>query len=74
MRAKEKTYLEYVGGQIPVSDIAAAIKKTLAKDVDLDVKEVRIYIQPETNMVYYTVNGESRDEWCAPLDSFFAKG
>lgn len=72
MRTKEKVFLEYTGGQIPIGEIATKIKKELKKtNPDLEIDEMNCYIQPETNMVYYTINKKAQEDWCKPLDEFF---
>lgn len=64
-------YLEYAGGQLPVNAILSAIRKEL-KAKGVTVSDLSVYIQPETNMVYYTVDGKGSGEYCRPLDAFFA--
>ena len=48
--------VEYNNGQINVSDIVAKAKEALGNKA---VKELNVYYQPETGMVYYTADGES---------------
>lgn len=38
----------------------------------MTASDLSVYIQPETNMVYYTVDGKGSGEYCRPLDAFFA--
>ena len=55
-KTTETVFVEYNNGQINVSDIVAKAKEALANKA---VKELNVYYQPETGMVYYTADGES---------------
>ena len=55
-KTTETVFVEYNNGQINVSDIVAKAKEAL---VNKAVKELNVYCQPETGMVYYTADGES---------------
>lgn len=49
-----KLFVEYQGGQIATDDIAAKAAEACGKKA---IKELNVYYQPETNMVYYTADG-----------------
>ena len=55
-KTTETVFVEYNNGQINVSDIVAKAKEALGNKA---VKELNVYYQPETGMVYYTADGES---------------
>ena len=55
-KTTETVFVEYNNGQINVSDIVAKAKEPLGNKA---VKELNVYYQPETGMVYYTADGES---------------
>lgn len=55
-KTTETIFVEYNNGQINVSDIVAKAKEALGNKA---VKELNVYYQPETGMVYYTADGES---------------
>ena len=52
--AEVKVIVEYAGGQMDTADITAMTLEKLAKAP----KSLNVYYQPETNMVYYTADGE----------------
>ena len=52
----EKVFIEFAGGQIEMSAIVDKAKEVIGKKT---VKELNVYYQPETGMVYYTADGES---------------
>ena len=54
-KTTETVFVEYNNGQINVSDIVAKAKEALGNKA---VKELNVYYQPETGMVYYTADGE----------------
>ena len=54
-KTTETVFVEYNNGQINVSDIVAKAKEALGNKA---VKELNVYYQPETGMVYYTTDGE----------------
>ena len=65
-RMKAVTCLEFAGRQYPVSDIEAYVKECVkSRYPDRSVKTIGIYMQPETDHVYYTMDGEG-----TPEDSF----
>ena len=49
-----KFFVEYQGGQVSTQDIAAKAAEASGKKA---IKELNVYYQPETNMVYYTADG-----------------
>ena len=49
-----KLFVEYQGGQVSTEDIAAKAAEESGKKA---IKELNVYYQPETNMVYYTADG-----------------
>ena len=55
-KTTETVFVEYNNGQINVSDIVAKAKEALGNKA---VKELNVYYQPETGMVYYTADGVS---------------
>lgn len=68
-KAKVNLVLEYAGKQFPSEDV----KKSLLKKVktlmpDTVIEELGVYLQPETDIVFYTVNGEGSPEWHLPFD------
>lgn len=52
--AEVKVIVEYAGGQMDTADITSMTLDKLAKAP----KSLNVYYQPETNMVYYTADGE----------------
>ena len=63
------TCLEFAGMQYAIKDLEKFIKeKVTEKYPDLIIKEIGIYMQPETNYIYYTVNGEGTPEDCISFD------
>ncbi len=55
-KVSEKVFIEFAGGQIEIAEIIDKVKANLDKKT---VKELNVYYQPETGMVYYTADGES---------------
>ena len=51
----EKVVIEYAGGSVVTADIVAKAKEVSGKKT---IKELNVYYQPETNMVYFTADGE----------------
>lgn len=49
-----KLFVEYQGGQVLTEEIAAKAAELSGKTA---IKELNVYYQPETNMVYYTADG-----------------
>lgn len=61
--------MEFGGTQYPMDKIRAAIKdRVVTQFPDCKVKKIGVYIQPETNFIYYTVNGEGSPEQCISFD------
>ena len=56
VKKTEKVFVEFAGGQIEMSVIVDKAKEALGNKT---VKELNVYYQPETGMVYYTADGES---------------
>ena len=56
VKTTEKGFVEFAGGQIEMSVIVDKAKEALGNKT---VKELNVYYQPETGMVYYTADGES---------------
>lgn len=56
VKTTEKVFVEFAGGQIEMSAIVDKAKEVLGNKT---VKELNVYYQPETGMVYYTADGES---------------
>jgi len=55
-KVSEKVFIEFAGGQIEIAEIIDKVKANIDKKA---VKELNVYYQPETGMVYYTADGES---------------
>ena len=49
-----KFFVEDQGGHVSTEDIAAKVAEASGKKA---IKELNVYYQPETNMVYYTADG-----------------
>ena len=63
VKTKVATCLEFAGAQYPMPVIEKFVKaKVKERYPDVTVKEIGIYLQPETDHVYYTVNGEGSPE------------
>ncbi|MGN0394003.1 MAG: DUF6465 family protein [Coprococcus sp.] len=56
VKTSEKIFIEFAGGQIEMADVVDKVKADLGNKA---VKELNIYYQPETCMVYYTADGET---------------
>lgn len=56
VKTTEKVFVEFAGGQIEMATIVDKVKEAIGKKT---VKELNVYYQPETGMVYYTADGES---------------
>ena len=52
----KNVFVEFAGGQIKMAAIVAKVKEVIGNKT---VKELNVYYQPETGMVYYTADGES---------------
>ena len=55
-KTTERVFVEFAGGQIEMAAIVAKVKEAIGNKT---VKELNVYYQPETGMVYYTADGES---------------
>lgn len=55
-KTTENVFVEFAGGQIEMAAIVAKVKEVIGNKT---VKELNVYYQPETGMVYYTADGES---------------
>ena len=55
-KTTENIFVEFAGGQIEMAAIVAKAKEAIGNKT---VKELNVYYQPETGMVYYTADGES---------------
>ena len=55
-KTTENVFVEFAGGQIDMAAIVAKVKEVIGNKT---VKELNVYYQPETGMVYYTADGES---------------
>ena len=55
-KTTENVFVEFAGGQIKMAAIVAKVKEVIGNKT---VKELNVYYQPETGMVYYTADGES---------------
>ena len=55
-KTTEKVFVEFAGGQIEMAAIVDKVKEAIGNKT---VKELNVYYQPETGMVYYTADGES---------------
>ncbi len=56
VKTTEKVFIEFAGGQIEMSEVVDKVKASLENK---SVKELNVYYQPETGMVYYTADGEA---------------
>ena len=56
VKTTENVFVEFAGGQIEMAAIVAKVKEVIGNKT---VKELNVYYQPETGMVYYTADGES---------------
>jgi hypothetical protein len=54
-KATENVYIEYAGGQVSTADLVARATAASGKK---SIKALNVYYQPETNMVYFTADGE----------------
>ncbi|MDO5127365.1 MAG: DUF6465 family protein, partial [Eubacteriales bacterium] len=50
-----KVVIEFAGGQVNTADIVAKATEVSGKK---SIKELNVYYQPETGMVYFTADGE----------------
>lgn len=56
VKTTETVYVEYGNGQLDVAELVAKAKEAIGSKA---VKDLKVYYQPETGMVYYTADGES---------------
>lgn len=70
-RVQTEMCLELAGSKYPMDVIRKYVKDVVATKFS-DVKKIGIYIQPETNMIYYTVNGAGSPEYCFLIDDLDA--
>jgi hypothetical protein len=54
-KASQNVYVEYAGGQVSTADLVARATAASGKK---SIKALNVYYQPETNMVYYTADGD----------------
>ncbi len=72
-RIKIDVTMEVSGKQYPVANVTAKVRDVIAeKFSDVNIKKIGIYMIPETNFVYYTINGEGSPEQCISLDDIEA--
>lgn len=68
-KAKVTLVLEYAGKQFQAEEVKKhLLQKVEAMMPDTVIKELGVYLQPETDIVFYTVNGEGSPEWHLPFD------
>lgn len=68
-KTKIFTCLEFAGRQYPITDLEKCVKAKVAEQYpDVVIKDLGIYMQPETDYVYYTVNGEGNENNCFAFD------
>ena len=54
---KSEFIIEYADRQVNTKDIVKAVEDDCKAKLDVAVKKLDIYAQPETGKVYYVVNG-----------------
>jgi hypothetical protein len=54
-KVSQNVYVEYAGGQVSTADLVARATAASGKK---SIKALNVYYQPETNMVYYTADGD----------------
>ena len=52
----EEVFIEYAGTQVSTSDIVARVVEATGKKASA-IKTLNVYVQPETGIIYYTVDG-----------------
>ena len=55
----EEVYLQYAGKEFSSADLTAKVKeiwKEMGKKA-ADLKDIKVYVKPEENAVYYVING-----------------
>lgn len=68
-RIQTEMCMELAGNKYPVDMIRKTVREVVEKKFpDTDVKKIGIYMQPETNFIYYTVNGEGSVDQCISFD------
>ena len=62
----QTVYVQYAGKNVAVEDMLPKIKKVWQKAGNKirDIKDVKLYVKPEDNTVYFVVN----DEFCDSVD------
>lgn len=63
--------LEFAGAQYTMTEIRNAVKAKAAEqfpDIIKKVKSIGIYMQPETNYIYYTLDGQGSIEQYISFD------
>ena len=62
----QTVYVQYAGKNVAVEDMLPKIKKVWQKAGNKirDIKDVKLYVKPEDNKVYFVVN----DEFCDSVD------
>lgn len=62
--------MEFAGGQKNCKDILKQVTKDIkANHDDIDEFEtIDLYMQPETNKIFYSINGMSNSTWFYTLD------
>jgi hypothetical protein len=55
---KSMSFLQFGGNEVTISNIEQQVKKIWSSSGNLlkDIKELRLYVKPEENMVYYVIN------------------
>lgn len=61
--------LEYAGQQFSYDMLKECMMKKIKELFpDREVKKVGVYLQPEMDLVYYTLDGEGSPDWCFLFD------
>lgn len=66
-RVQTEICMELAGRKYPMDAIRKHVKEIVETKFP-DVKKIGIYVQPETGIVYYTVDGAGCPEYCFLLD------
>lgn len=58
-------YVQYAGREAAVQDLLEAAKQAYiaAGHKEEDIETINVYVKPEENAAYYTVNGEGSDDF-----------
>lgn len=67
-RVKFNVYLEFNGKQYFIKDIEKRVKQIITDKHKNEFTTLEIYIQPETNFIYYTLDGIGNDTYCINFD------